>query len=618
MGQGLSNETTASLSHEELNKALAGKFAEECFTPIELYSLKDVFAGLTGQVGHLKPDTVAQFLELPEILDVSTVLFQIMSYIGAFPFLQDAPAILGLEQMVIVITVLTGRYRKVLSGGSSDRLKILFGGLAILDRHLSESKLARRPPSPTRQRQGGTTPGTGTISGSTVDEPKEDSNSGADFDEDGLVFSALEALGCLKPYGHMAPSITPDTMIPAGSMRKLVLLLLLIAPLGPQESLAAYSTRLSEDDLENLGYTADCVLETFLGSGEVPAVGLGRFRAVILTSMPYIFDGFTALFEHFLFSKNLEFHRHLGDPPTTANLAQHPVQPLFESTASIMNFGILSQLSFFIPGASLFRRLRLLYSGDEDGFSMGSFESRVFNWRAPTLLLVSGTRLSAETERSQKGPASTFLSTIPAQRLPPGNKNGGEREERLTYGVYLSQPWKHTYRECFGNEETVMFQLHPVHDVFHASTVNKDYASFTKSSPSSLPGGVSFGCPPPQPTHAYRRSNIMPLGSVSLMVEDSFEYGCFTHNYTSQGGAFQASAARQFDFQDRFEVSSIEVWGLGDEEEAKRQTERWAWEAREAEARRRVNLGTGDIEADRALLEMAGLVGANRSGGSVA
>jgi hypothetical protein len=109
----------------------------------------------------------------------------------------------------------------------------------------------------------------------------------------------------------------------------------------------------------------------------------------------------------------------------------------------------------------------------------------------------------------------------------------------------------------------------------------------------------------------------MSLGPVSLALEDSFEFGCFTHNYTSQGGAFQTSAARKFDFQDRFEISSLEVWGCGGENESKHQAERWAWEAREAEARRKINLGTGDIEADRALLEMAGLVGANRSGGSM-
>jgi predicted mannosyl-3-phosphoglycerate phosphatase (HAD superfamily) len=61
----------------------------------------------------------------------------------------------------------------------------------------------------------------------------------------------------------------------------------------------------------------------------------------------------------------------------------------------------------------------------------------------------------------------------------------------------------------------------------------------------------------------------------------------------------------------------LEVWGCGGDDEAKAQAARWAWEEREAEARRKVNLGTGDIEADRALLEMAGLVGANRSGGSM-
>ncbi len=74
---------------------------------------------------------------------------------------------------------------------------------------------------------------------------------------------------------------------------------------------------------------------------------------------------------------------------------------------------------------------------------------------------------------------------------------------------------------------------------------------------------------------------------------------------------------RKFDFQERFEISSLEVYGCGGDEEARQQAERWAWEAREAEARRKINLGTGDIEADRALLEMAGLIGTNRSGGSM-
>ena len=110
----------------------------------------------------------------------------------------------------------------------------------------------------------------------------------------------------------------------------------------------------------------------------------------------------------------------------------------------------------------------------------------------------------------------------------------------------------------------------------------------------------------------------MSLGSVSLLINDSLEYGVFNHDYKARGGAFQTSLVRKYEFQDRFQIESLEVWGCGGDAEAKAQAERWAWEAREAEARRRVNLGSGNVEADRALLEMAGLVGANQSGGSMA
>lgn len=290
------------------------------------------------------------------------------------------------------------------------------------------------------------------------------------------------------------------------------------------------------------------------------------------------------------------------------------VQPLLQDKGSLLNLSIMSQLSFFIPGESLFRKLRLLYAGGEDGFSMGSFETKVFNWGAPTILLVHGICLPDKTHRAG-GAETAFLSTLPPRRYPSGNRAIGER---VTFGVYLSQPWRHTHRECFGDSDSILFQLQPVHDVFRASPSNKDYASFTKPSASTPIGGVSFGCPPPQPTQAYRRSSTISMGPVSLVMDSSFEFGCFTHNYTSRGSsAFQGSACRKFDFQDRFEISDLEVWGCGGDEEAKHQAERWAWEAREAEARRRINLGTGDIEADRALLEMAGLIGGNRSGGSM-
>ncbi|UZP46036.1 hypothetical protein NXS19_013848 [Fusarium pseudograminearum] len=238
---------------------------------------------------------------------------------------------------------------------------------------------------------------------------------------------------------------------------------------------------------------------------------------------------------------------------------------------------------------------------------MGSFQTKVFNWQAPTLLLVSGTRLGDVPEGGQE---TNFAASLPPKRFPHGSKS-----DRLTFGVYVREPWKHTHRECFGDSETTLFQLEPIHDVFPASTINKDYVTYTKA-PAHHPM-LSFGCPHPHPSQAHRKPDMLRLGPVSLLLDDSFEFGVFNHDHTSRGGAFHSSVVRKHDFQDRFQIESLEVWGCGGDKEAQAQAEKWAWEEREAEARRKINLGSGDIEADRALLEMAGLIGGNRSGGSM-
>lgn len=584
----------------------ARKFADRCFTSLELYSFKDVFKSLADheqQVHYLKEDTIVRFLEIPDILGVSPVLFQLVSHVGAFPFLQDAPAVLGFEQMVMVITIMTKRYERVLAKGAADRHKLLFRSMAVYDRkHSDLSDDQRDLPAKALDND---------VRGSDEEgDDEEDDDAGG---TDDLVLEAFDYLDYAKFFTEQDSPSLHGAMVPADNFRKLIMLLLLIAPLGPQERLSMYSDRVSGAALEGLRSTAECVLAAFLDVERSPGITFTRFNTVIPSSMPFLFDGFTALFEHFLFSKHLDFHKHLDEAKNEPLLVE-VAQPLLQNKASIMTLDLLSQLSLFIPGVSLFRRLRLLYSGDDDGFSMGSFETKVFNWRAPTILLVRGTRLSEEISHKSRGPESTFLSALPPKRFRNGSSN---EAERLTFGVYIGQPWKHTQRECFGGEDTLLFQLEPAHDVFRASTLNKDYVSYIKTSASTAHAGISFGCPPPQNTQTYRRSSTIALGTVSLVLDGSFEFGCFTHDNTSRGGAFQPSAVRSFDFQERFEIESLEVWGCGGDEEAKHQAERWAWEAREAEARRRINLGTGDIEADRALLEMAGLIGQNRSGGSM-
>ena len=559
---------------------------------------------------------MARFLELPDILGASPVVFQMVSYLGAFPFLQDAPAVLELPQLIMVIVIMTERYKRVLAKASTDRTKLLFRSLAVYDRKLAEAGPAS--PSTPSMPSATTKPGP---AGFAVDAPAgddaADADAGADGDDgdyddddddddDDLVLTAYELLDMGEAVSQGSAPAFRGALIPTDNFRKLLMLLLLAAPLDPQESLARYSRRVAGGELQALRATAEHMLAAFVDAEAAPGIRYRRFKTVVPLLFPNLFSGFNGLFEHFLFSKNLDFSKHVGGsddapPPLAA------AQPLLTDRGDILNSHTLSQISTFLPGPALFRRVRLLYSGADAGFSMGSFESKVFNWRAPTLLLVSGTRLGDVPDGGQE---AAFAESLPPKRFPPGS-----RSARVTFGVYVREPWRHTHRECFGDSETVLFQLEPVHDVFGASSINTDYVAFTK--PPAGRGRLAIGCPHPRPSQAHRRGDAHALGAVSLLLDDSFEFAVFNHDYRSRGGAFHTSVVRKLDFQDRFAVESLEVWGCGGDDEARAQAERWAWEAREAEARRRINLGTADPQTDRALLEMAGLVGANRSGGSM-
>ena len=676
----------------------ANRFATKCFTPLELYSLKDNFkaladatedsqhiikdqsegAGDEGErapieeprkpqvVRYLKEDTVARFLAIPDILGASPVVFQMLTYMGAFPFLNDGPAVLGLEQLVMVVTLLTDRYKRVLSHGASDRRTLLFRSLAVHDRKLfsEDRKESSNAAATAEATQPASTSLGFAVDAPTEDEEDEEDGAGLGADDDDLVLAAFEALDYVNPLpkerrsepGRKTATETATTLhgarIPADNFRKLLMLLLLAAPLSPQEPLSLYVDRFTGEALESLRATSQCVLTTFLDVETSPGIKFAHFDSIIPVCFPFIFNGFNALFERFLFSKNLDLSRTKpragSDNPAKDALLPPPLL-LEESDNTIMNLNILSQLSFFIPGSSLFHRLRLLYSGDNDGFSMGSFETKVFNWRAPTILLVKGSRIS---DAPRGGQEAAFSAALPPRRFPHGNGNldgsgssgDDDDEEPLIFGAYVSQPWQLTHRECFGNSDMLLFQLSPVHDVFGASTINQDYAAFVKPSAANQhSGGIGFGCPSPSGT-AVKASlkqqhqsidGVLPLGPLSLMIDANLEFGVMTHDrghrgsagtsagssYSSGGsgggGAFHSSVARTFSFQERFSIESLEVWGCGGHAEAQAQADRWAWEAREAEARRRINLGTGDVEADRALLEMAGLIGANRSGGSM-
>ncbi|KKY29284.1 putative tldc domain containing protein 2 [Diaporthe ampelina] len=304
MGQALSghNDGAGTRTREELRRELAGKFATKCFTSIELYSLKDNFKSLadvqqeSGGTPHLyvSETTIVRFLELPDVLDVSPVIGKMVSFIGAFPFLQDAPAIMGLDALVNAVIIFTERYRRLLSNGSTDRRKLLFKSLAVYDRKLVQSlggQDSERDLSPTT---GATKP---SMHGADEDEPDED---------DGLVISTLELLDCVEAYEDAGPPTSHEAMIPADNFRKLIMLLLLVAPMDSQEKLSQHAERTTGAELESLRSAAESILAAFLNVEKSPGIKSRAFDIVLPVALPFLFQGFNALFGRFLFSKNLE------------------------------------------------------------------------------------------------------------------------------------------------------------------------------------------------------------------------------------------------------------------------------------------------------------------------
>ncbi|KAI9879717.1 MAG: Restriction of telomere capping protein 5 [Pleopsidium flavum] len=621
MGQGHSGEQGShAVSTEQLSHELAIRFAKKCFTPLEITHFKDVFRSLADDqdgIRYWKEETLCRFLVIPDALGPGPVIFQMATSLGAFPFPSLAPSILTMEAMLKVVVVMTERYGRVLKRGNTDRNKLLFRSLAVFDRRMSSTS-AEKPAEEALvegdkmgiPREDVVEETRSHVTGFSIDESGNDDEEEEDDDE--LALAALESLDAIEVFKHDQRMDTKihHAQIPVENFRRLLLLLLATAPLSPQDNLSKHAQRLTDDRIKGLRRVADSILWSF-GIEENAGIYYHDFNKIIPASLPYLFDGLNPLFEHFLFSKNIDLSRRKSSvsstpqPPPPQQTPNLPLEPLLPREGEILDLNILSQLSFFIKGTTIFRRLRPLYLGGEAGFSIGSFEQKVLNWRAPSILLVSGTKIS---HTPSDGRERAFADKLPPKRFPDGAK-GNSGNGRLTFGVYLNVPWKQTNKAAMGDSETLLFQLEPIHEVFRASSLSTDYATFTKS-------GINFGSPPPKPKPVSGLSSHIALGPVSLMLDDSLEFGVFTHD-SAGGGSFHASQSRQSDWQDRFEIGSLEVWGCGGDEEAEKQRAAWAFEEREAMMRRNLNIGK-DIDADRALLEMAGLVGQhNASGGSM-
>lgn len=621
---------------------LAERFATKCFTPLELTHFKDNFFSRAAEQGGLRywnEKTLSDFLGVPDgsfstsqetSLDAGPVLFRMVSYLGAFPFQNTlAPSVLTFEAMVKVVVLLTERYGRVLKRGRKDRVKLLFGSLADVgkrdvghteDKKNDEDELVEAESSTVHSH----------APGFSVDEPAND-----DYDEDeddDLALAALESLDAIEVFkhDHRVDKTVYETQISIDTFRRLMMLLLVLAPLKPLESVKTYTSTLDSEQLKNVQKEADSIIAAFAPEENNGGISYRAFARTVSSSLPFIFDPLTALFEHLLFSKNLNLSQKrqrgavLEEQEDTGEKPEDipPPAPVtlrgsFEST--ILNPALISHLSFFLasisPTVNLFRsgaRLHPVFSTAAHGSSLTSFSHNVLTWQSASILILQGT--------------------------PEGTE--GTEENLVTIGAYLPQSWKSpsstsTSSTTNQNIDPVpsLFQLSPKHQLLQgnpSSSITKQQN--TPAAWFSTQSGIAIGCQI-SPASRSHQTPPTPHGAGSLLIDVNLETAELHISPVGNDGVFLPpgnSLPSDKPTKSRLDLYNLEVWGVvPDPEQAasssgqsavEAQHAKWEFEAREAERRRNINFqtGAGDTEGARWLLETAGIISDHgQHGGSV-
>lgn len=465
-----------------------------------------------------------------------------------------------------------------------------------------------------------------------IDQPANDDEE--DEDGDDLALAALESLDAIEVFKHdqRVDTAVYEAHISTDTFRRLLMLLLVIAPLKTLDDVRTYTGDLSAERMEAVRNEADNILAAFI-EDEATESGIGisykSFSKVVSNSLPYLFDPLTPLFEHMLFSKNLNLSQKRGRTDSTPSVHTEeqsepdtPVLPLpppvmlsgaFESV--ILNPSLISHLSFFLPctarGLSFLQscaQLHPVFSTAAHGSSLTSFSHNVLTWQAPSLMILNG--------------------------VTEGNKT-------ITLGAYLPSPWissSHNSSSSSKHPDTLpsLFQLSPKHLLLPGNPSPSIHQNTkTPTAYFSTTTGLALGCKLP-PSSRTSIAQPTPHGAGSLLIDSSLESADLHVSAVGHDGAFlppEIVSTSPTAEKTHIDIYNLEIWGVVQPEDSSASTgkgqsavelqkAKWEFEAREAERRRNVNLnaGVGDSarESARWLLESAGLMGeTGKYGGSI-
>lgn len=281
----------------------------------------------------------------------------------------------------------------------------------------------------------------------------------------------------------------------------------------------------------------------------------------------------------------------------------------------ILNLQLLAQLTtcLDISELNLDINSKPLYQGSKEGYSINSIQSHTLNYKATSILLISG-----KTIESEKAISRTFFKKYP--KFHPMLKSEMKIKEKSKFQVAVIIPtqWRVSNFKNFGTKEFKIIQLSPFQIIYDASkSIRTEFAYF-----SNLGCGLGFGLKPPIKSKDIKDNSVKfdNIGGVSLVIDNSLEVGNFRVEDMSIQSSVYCTSNKNIQNQNLFndiwfKINEIEIYGLGNLQSLEDQKKALEWEEREAERRRGIN--TNDYKESRALLELAGIIGGHQSGGSV-
>ncbi|KAK6460510.1 restriction of telomere capping protein 5 [Scheffersomyces coipomensis] len=568
----------------------------------------------------------------PQFKCVLNLLYNSFQVIGKFPFIQDYEIGkmngLSIEELLVACIFHSGRYKKIFNK-EFDYVKLLFISLA-----LGDSEEEPTPITKPEYIENVIPPGELEPYSLELHDPF--------LDDDPInVRTRKIKWDTFKLIDNFDDVDVESLSINAHSLLELITLFLIINSIPKMNHDKMYDQlnegireRWQEFENNALFLLRYFKLNITNQNVKTETINFIEFKHTIDNLLPKFFnEGFTMLFKYGFLSSlisqrsrknstsNKENEEEEEAPPETTK-SKKSISAKFVETR-LVNLPSLSLIGTILTnlGSNINisnKNLVKLYAGSESGFSIRSLESKIFKWQAPTLLIVSGKRLKNKTITSNMR-YQQFKSEYPQFFRSSENslKDWQTENDKITYGVLIYQPWRNSNKRNFGDEQSIIFSIQPRVDVYkstHNAILKGESVYFN-----NLGLGLGFGNN--QPVNKNGVKKFLP-GEVSLTIEANLEFAVFRHVSTSSAHAvsyFQKSTQEQIeltDFEDRFMITDLEVWGVGSTKELEEQRKQWQWEEKQAEARQSVNLRS--LGEERAFLEMVGLVGNhNANGGSV-